>query len=206
MLVNFWCMRHGERDGEGNTTERGLRQVEASAKAHLAGQEFDIVFHSGWWRAEQAARRAAVVLDLQCPIVAMQSFDYSGTSGPFVPHLPIEAARQQIGKPHGETTAYDWLEKWGWPAGFQRGQMRAAMLEATIYLMTNPVVKTSLTETGESNVLVTGHSPGLEMAADKPSMTTSLNLADIICYEVEVDKTGFVTIRSGETYRCPPVE
>lgn len=205
MRVNFWCMRHGEKDAAGNVTAIGLRQVEASAKTHLENVFFEIILHSGLPRAKDSAMSARNALKLDCPVLAFPRFDYSGLSGPNVPGSDIAQARQRIGKPHDQATVYDWLEHYGWSAGYLRGNMLAAMLATVIYLKTNPTTAYVL-EQGRANVLVVGHSPGLEMAADDPATTTSLNEADIIPYEVEVDQFGFTHFTTRPILRCPVVE
>lgn len=201
MKVNFWCMRHGEKDAAGNVTARGLRQVEASARKHLSTLVFDLVLHSGMPRTHDSARRVQTVLNLDCPVVPFPMFGYEhgGTVG-------FEEARARINQPHDQTTVQNWLDNWDWRAGVLRGNMRANLLAGFLYVNHNPVLRDAVAGSDEVNVLVVGHSPGLEMAADEPAVTTSMNPADIICYEVGMDEAGFMTIRTDEAYRCPPVE
>lgn len=199
MEVKFWCMRHGEKDAEGRVTERGLRQVATSAVLHLTDMPFDLIVNSGLPRARDSAMRVRNTLGLDCVILEFPAFGYEpgSTDG-------VAIARKLIGKPHAETTVSDWLSNWGWPSGLLRGNMRAAMLQVLLYLKTNKVMRDLVDADSTIDVLVVGHSPGLEMAADL--QTGSLNEADIITYEVEIDETGFTHLRSGQILRCPAIE
>lgn len=207
MMVNFWCMRHGEKDGEGNITERGLRQVEMSARAHLSDVKFDVILHSPAQRAEDSARRAQTALNLSCPVVRFPAFGSFLAQDEATPQVSIKDAYARIGKPHAKITVYDWLEYYNWPAGYLRGMMRAAMVEAVLYLQTNPVMRDQgVSDLDPVNVLVCGHSPHLEMATAIPRTRFSLNEADIIRYMVEFDEFGFAHSVGEMGYECPPVE
>jgi hypothetical protein len=187
-------MRHGERDGDSNTTF-GLEQVAASVRLNLEGASLDAIYHSERERARQAATHAAGIVGYDREPVPHEAFFvdqyFEGQNG-----HDLDVADIVIGD---NGTIEDLLRHW--KAGeAARLQVQGGLIEiATEIAMLDP-------DQEEYYVLVGYHGPLTGIAALDPStMPANTNYADMMCYEL-TDHDGKWTIAASVLLRCPLVK
>lgn len=209
VIVNFYCMRHGEKNGD-KLTERGSRQVSASAKQYLTGVVFDTAYASEMVRAQQTAARVLAVLGQQNVTVFIDRyFGYEWFLNDFqADAFPFDAAEQKIMAECKEAerapTVMDYLQHWP-PACAYRVRMTDILIEIAIFLATDQL--TVSRKQPFCNVLVASHSPICETAAFYPRVFPRLNEADIAVHTIKVEsKTHKAAITHSQYLPCPSVD
>lgn len=207
MIIKFYCLRHGEKrgkdhpEGEDGLTEKGKRQVIAAAAEYLRDVTFDLVLFSGLNRARQTAEIAIDITgqknSISISVETGLDYRWSLDKNTVPQFSPVEAEKKLKDSGIINTTVYDWLEIW--PPAFGMRQMMLATIRRRASELFNKSMYTN------KNVLMTGHSPVLEMAVPNPHEFPRLKEADICLYNVEISGEE-VKIVSATYLPCPAVE
>lgn len=183
-VTTLFLMRHGQKSGDTNTAF-GLKQLAASADAHLSGITLDGVYCSDKNRTKQAAEHVLAHRNNpkdSAEIVRNPAFFVDFLSAP--EHIEESTRIDKLLGEHG--TAADWHANWK-EAGAITAKIIAAMKEIA-------------EKHNGGSVLVCNHSPlcGLAAIGDMPA----IGLADIVKYVMEDDGTGWKIV-SSTLLRCP---
>ncbi|MDD5341754.1 MAG: phosphoglycerate mutase family protein [Patescibacteria group bacterium] len=180
-LVEFYVMRHGEKDGDA-LTETGREQVRQATREYLADAGFFAALSSEMARAHETTRVALKELD-QAMLTTRQDpgFGYEHATRDY-PEDTIQAAMlnvQSAVKAGAKETVRLWLRLR--PASCQiRGRFTECLFKwAARYA--------DRMEGEPLMFLVGSHSPCSELAVLDPDNTPRLDLAGIVKYVVRVD-------------------
>ena len=199
MVVRFFCMRHGEKDGD-MLTEKGKRQVLASARAHLREKEIRFLFayYSGKNRAKETADIALSTSSCATPVTIEEGFGYEWALNSKLPQFNFEEIEAKISAEVGnKQTAYDWLEHYPPCFGFL-ARFQDKMFEITLQF--KKFIR------NDTNIFVSSHSPLCELAAPDPRTMPRLGYADIVVYTIQFDKFTRPYIYYAAYLPCPPVD
>jgi len=204
--VVAFLMRHGDKKVEHGRpqdalSELGIRQVEASARTHLAGVSIVAVAHSEMERAQQTARIAMRATN-QEPFWWLQdeAFGFAAAACDAVPDFPMPSALAAL-KVRGitEPTVWDLLMEWP-PAWLLRGQTIVGLKN----LARQVLASTPTLGDAPLTMFVAGHSPGLDMVALDPRTFPRMGEADFMKVTMEVPVgDGPVSIVKTEYLQCP---
>lgn len=205
MRIRFFGMRHGDKKGD-TLTDKGILQVRASAKMHLAGIKFDLAIHSGMARAEATVRTALDEIGQDgVEVIKDLGFGYAWLVGnkdsvefPIerkdLPECPVDPSLR---------TMAEWFKAWP-PALAFAYRVQGALLSHAVGLAT------ALPKQDVINVLIGSHSPTIDTAAGLyDSYFPKLSEADIVVYEAAINNLhGMLEPSIDNTYRlhCPAVK
>lgn len=209
--ILFTFLRHGEKDAEGNLTERGRQQVAETTAAHLRDIPIDFVLHSGAQRTIETVQIALQTLGLQYESVPTRyesgfSFDLL-TRNPNLPGLEEWSWKEIERRLDGAgqyATPYRWLEAWG-PAYFIRALVTETMFRMTReeYIRQTVQDTSSQTPPVHKHILIGSHDPLSVLALPNPKEPIRLGFADVLQYTVTYDGGERPSIAKIKYIACP---
>lgn len=193
--VRFWVIRHGEKDGDADKlSEKGVEQVQKTARHLLKGMTFQAAFYSGMNRTKETVEIVLEELDQQCELQINEGFGFAWAEK----EQPVTPEFRQLYKAAtaGEkVTVAQCLSSW---PGAQL--IRSRLFDTMLGLARTLANRFPAEE--EIDILVGSHGPAGELAAVKPEKTMALGLGSIICYVVEYnEQTG--EIKLAHSVRLP---
>jgi len=196
LIAVFAMMRHGDREKEepGKTTEKGRRQVEASARQHLIDQRFNGVFSSTLLRAKETAEITLAAINH--PDIAVETppaFDLSQLS-----QNPAfgDSVKRLFGTIKKGATMADWVNGLDENLSPLRACLRNGMFEIAM----------EYEDIGTPPTFLVGyHGPFAGWAADNSENIRYIGHADVVLYVLSQDRAGNVYFH-GSLWKCPPVE
>ncbi len=203
ITVFFWLMRHGEKTGRTNDelSDFGRDQVRASAVAHLPQTGIDVLVHSGTKRTEVSAEIIASVVPVLSGPYEQRALGFKGLyDDKHLPSYDFLKIEDTLNQKYGaeNVTAYHWLAACPPAWGARRG-LQLWMLESYERVLRHSQLK----ETDVFHFVGTSHDPICALAALRPREIPALGTADILRYEVGVNREGRLEIGQPFLLPCP---
>lgn len=190
MIVNVWCLRHPEKEGDA-LTPSGFRQAVEIAR-YFRGYKFDAVYYSGRNRTRQTALTILGMIDeLNTELRVHPGFDYACLEDEVTRSMvdvdTIRAAEEVIGS--GYPTGYWHLMMKFAPAWQLRGQVSAAIADVAAR-----VAREAAATKSPADILVCSHTPVIEAGVPDPHRAGFLGFGQGICFTVEVPADGWPVV------------